>query len=390
MKHKIFLSTFYYQPELGGIENYLADVLRISPRGFIVSKPYFGYESKRILCSEVEDIYCYVGFKSLIRKNKKYFKWLLPFIYINQFFSGLGVLSRRRSEIGAIYAGSGDFVIAPLVLSKLFRLPLVTFVYGNDIQQKQSIFSKIYKGKMLLYMLSLSKVVVAISHYTVSILKRGGYRNNNIILLNPFLSDVSIGSIKPRNMSEYERDGFVLLTIGRIVQRKGYESILYALKVVKDKGIDFKYRIVGDGPYRNEVLRIIDTLGLQSCVELLGVVDDIDPFYQEADVFIMPSIELPGDVEGFGIVFLEAGLRSVPVIASLSGGIPDAVVDGETGLLVTPGDVDEIADAIILLMGDAALRMRMGRAGYRRATERAPILLAIDNIEARISNGVAA
>lgn len=388
MKDKILLSTFYYQPEVGGIENYLTDVLRISNKSFIVSKPYFDYGPVRILREDVDDIYCYTGFKLLIRKNEKYFKWLLPLIYINQFVSGLRILSRRRSEIGAIYAGSGDFVIAPLVLSKLFGLPLVTFVYGNDIQPKQSIFSRIYKGKILLYILSLSEIVVVISHYTASILKHGGYSNKNIVLLNPFLSDASIGNVEPRSIAEYERSGFVLLTVGRIVQRKGYESVLYALKVIKDSNIDFKYWIVGDGPYKNEVLRIINMLGLQSCVELLGVLDEIDSVYQAADVFIMPSIELPGDVEGFGIVFLEAGLRGLPVIASLSGGIPDAVIDGKTGWLVTPGDVDEIVSAIISLKEDVALRMRMGRAGYQRATDRKPSFLAIDNIQARLSNGV--
>jgi phosphatidylinositol alpha-1,6-mannosyltransferase len=196
-----------------------------------------------------------------------------------------------------------------------------------------------------------------------------------------------IDNVKLRNSTAYERKGFVLLTVGRIVQRKGFESVLEALKVIKDRNIDFEYRIVGGGPYKKEVLRIIDKLNLEGCVSLLGEVDETDSSYQAADIFIMPSIELPGDVEGFGIVFLEAGLHGLPVIASRSGGIPDAVKDGETGLLVTPGDVNEIAGAILLLMEDSGLRMRMGQAGHGRAIQREPISQAIEDIEQRINIG---
>jgi len=386
MKSKIFLSTFYYKPEIGGIENHLSDVLDVSQRNFIVSRPYIIDGGKKALDSNDKNIYCYQGFKSIISKNKKYYKWLLPLIYINQFLSGYKILRRHRGQIAVVYAGSGDFMLVPLVLSKIFRLPLVIFVHGNDIQPRKSLLSKLYKRKILLYMLSLSKVVVANSHYTESILRNGGYRRNNIILLNPFLGDNTIENVKPRLDTESEKNSFTLLTVGRMVQRKGYQSVLYALKLLKDDGIDFKYKIVGDGPYKNEVLGMIGMLGLEDHVDLLGVVDETAAYYQAADVFIMPSIELPGDVEGFGIVFLEAGLQSLAVISSLSGGIPDAVVNGVTGLLVKPGDVEEIVAAIKLLMNDVDLRIRMGRAGYKKSTDREQIILAIDEIETRISH----
>ena len=386
MKYKALLSTYYYPPEIGGIENYLEDVLRVSPKDFIVSTAYVECKPRIKVREEVGDINHYSGFKSLIKKNKRYFKWLLPLIYVNQFFAGLSVLYSRRKEINVIYAGSADFMVAPLILSKLYKLPLVTFVYGNDIKPKKSFMSQMYKGKILPYMLSKSKVIVAISSYTASILRDGGYSSDNLTLLNPFLSDDLVEKVRPREIADCERGVFVLLTVGRIVRRKGYEYVLKALGVIKKKGFDFKYRIVGDGPYRGEVEELIHKLDLHDNVELVGVVGTPAEFYQSADVFIMPSVELPGDVEGFGIVFLEAGLHGLPVIASNSGGIPDAVTNGETGILVNPYDIDQLADSIVLLMEDKSLCVRMGEAGYQRASERKSIISGLEEIEARIGN----
>src|SRR5207248_11117209 len=106
--------------------------------------------------------------------------------------------------------------------------------------------------------------------------------------------------------------------------------------------------------------------GLDDCVRFLGRVGDEDlvPLMQAADVFVHPNRELEnGDVEGFGIVFLEANACGVPVIGGRSGGTPDAVQDGVTGFLVDPNDVDEIAGRVTLLLENRGLRERMGSAG---------------------------
>ena len=107
-------------------------------------------------------------------------------------------------------------------------------------------------------------------------------------------------------------------------------------------------------------------------MEFLGEVDDreLPALYQTADVFVMPSRDLYGQpIEGLGLVYLEANLCGLPVIAGDTGGVSDAVVDGETGLLVNPEDPAAIASAIVRLLSDSDLAAQLAAAGRARVLE---------------------
>jgi glycosyltransferase involved in cell wall biosynthesis len=108
--------------------------------------------------------------------------------------------------------------------------------------------------------------------------------------------------------------------------------------------------------------------GVADIVEFLGFVPDerLAGIYQSSDVFVLPSITSEQSTEGFGIVFLEAGLFGLPVVACRSGGVDDAVADFETGLLVSPGDAAELGGAVARLLDDRELRLRLGRQGRER------------------------
>jgi phosphatidylinositol alpha-1,6-mannosyltransferase len=141
-------------------------------------------------------------------------------------------------------------------------------------------------------------------------------------------------------------DRKVLLTVGRLVERKGVCWFLEA--VLAELGSSYVYVIVGDGPERSRAERIVSERGLGEQVHLLGQVSDrdLETLYGGADVFVMPNVVVPGTMEGFGLVALEAAAAGLPVVASDIEGIRDAVVDGETGLLVAAGDVAGFVDAI--------------------------------------------
>jgi phosphatidylinositol alpha-1,6-mannosyltransferase len=130
------------------------------------------------------------------------------------------------------------------------------------------------------------------------------------------------------------------------------------------------YVLVGEGPHRSRLEEVTAELGLGNLVHFAGRAtdDELARWYQSADVFAMCSEERPreGAVEGFGIAFLEASASGLPVVATNSGGIPDAVADGETGLLVPPGHVAAVSQALRRLLDDPALAARMGDAGRRR------------------------
>jgi glycosyltransferase involved in cell wall biosynthesis len=120
---------------------------------------------------------------------------------------------------------------------------------------------------------------------------------------------------------------------------------------------------------KDRIAAEIERQGLQDHVRLLGALegDALAGLFHRIDLFVMPCLDVPGDVEGFGIVFLEAALGGAPSVATRVGGIPDAVLDGETGLLVAPGDFEAMAAAIRRLIGDGALREQLATAAADRA-----------------------
>jgi len=127
----------------------------------------------------------------------------------------------------------------------------------------------------------------------------------------------------------------------------------------------------------------IEELGLAEHAVLLGQRsdDELVALYRRADLFVLPVLEIPGDIEGFGIVFLEAALGSTTSVSTRVGGIPDAVADGETGLLVAPGDPNAMAAAISQLLADDELRERLAR----RAETRARSEFGWDAVSARLA-----
>jgi phosphatidyl-myo-inositol dimannoside synthase len=160
----------------------------------------------------------------------------------------------------------------------------------------------------------------------------------------------------------------VLLTIARLVERKGIDSVLRALPAVRRAVPNVAYVVGGDGPERERLGALAHELGVLDAVSFVGAVTDeeLARWYCLADVFVMPSRSDPPDVEGFGIVFLEAGACERPVVAARAGGVPDAVADGVSGLLVTPGDGEELAQKLVELLRDPARAAELGRRGRER------------------------
>ena len=163
----------------------------------------------------------------------------------------------------------------------------------------------------------------------------------------------------------------IVLSVSGIKPRKGYHVALRAFALLQDKYPKARWLIVGklpDGEYRTRLEAEIAKSGVRG-VEFLGAVDDaaLDRLYRKASLFLLLSREEGFIFEGFGLVFLEAGAYGLPVVGARSGGIPDAVVDGETGLLVDQDDAEGAGQAMIRISADPKLAVRLGRAGRMRA-----------------------
>ncbi len=157
-----------------------------------------------------------------------------------------------------------------------------------------------------------------------------------------------------------------VLTIARLVPRKNIAVILQALSGLKNEWPDLRYDIVGEGSEREILQTVSQTLGLQKNIIWHGRADEMirQRLLREASIFVLaPSIRDRGaDVEGLGAVYLEAGAAGLPIIASPTGGIPDIVIDGSTGILVDPTSVASVSAALKKLLQSAELRQKYGTA----------------------------
>ena len=168
---------------------------------------------------------------------------------------------------------------------------------------------------------------------------------------------------KPSETTRHSKP--VILTVGRLVARKGIDTVIRSIPNLLSELPDLEYRIGGEGPDRPHLEKLASELGIRHAVSFLGRVEEeaLPGLYRDADIFVMPVREDQASIEGFGMVFLEASASGLPVIAGRSGGAVEAVRDGETGILIEPDNVDQLAAAILELFINKEKRIRLGNAG---------------------------
>ena len=150
-----------------------------------------------------------------------------------------------------------------------------------------------------------------------------------------------------------------ILTVGRLIPRKGFQFLIQALPdICKQTNIDFRIQIVGDGPYRSELVELAENLHVTDKIEFLGSIDydNLPKKYQEADIFTLCSL-----AEGMPLVVLEAMGTGLPIIASQVQGITDLVKTSINGELFDPGDVKQLVKHLVKLIEDGEKRVKMGK-----------------------------
>ncbi|MFI0236623.1 glycosyltransferase family 4 protein [Streptomyces sp. NPDC016845] len=166
----------------------------------------------------------------------------------------------------------------------------------------------------------------------------------------------------------------VVVCVSRLVPRKGQDTLILAMPRILAEVPDAVLLIVGGGPYEKELRELAEATGVAESVRFTGAVPwgELPAHYGAGDVFAMPCRTRRAglDVEGLGIVYLEASATGLPVVAGDSGGAPDAVLDGETGWVVRGGVPEEAADRVVALLLDPELRARMGARGRAWVEER--------------------
>jgi len=165
---------------------------------------------------------------------------------------------------------------------------------------------------------------------------------------------------------------FTVLTVGRLVEKKGYEFSIKAVAKLIKRYKNIKYIIVGDGPLRNKLKSLVTALNLDKHVTFTGWLEKNEAIdlYKKADVFLLPSITAKNrEMEGIPVVLMEAQSSGIPVISTYHSGIPEIVSNNKSGFLVREKDVDEIVKKLQVLIKDDSLRFKMGRVGRKIVME---------------------
>jgi phosphatidylinositol alpha-1,6-mannosyltransferase len=254
-------------------------------------------------------------------------------------------------------------------LATRLGVPSILHTFAEDVT---SYIGHPYYGPLLHRGLRDSTVITTISHYTVEQLEKLGVSREKIVLMYPGTEPERLRSrgqeaeIRRRFHLEGKR---VIMTLSRLIPRKGQDTVIRALPRILERYPDCVYLIVGVGPEERRLKALVAEMGLGERVVFAGTVPDgeLAGFYGACDVFIMANRRLAnGDIEGFGLVFLEANLCGKPVIGGRSGGTPDAILEGETGFLIDPESTDEVVDRVLRLLDSPELAARMGETARRR------------------------
>jgi phosphatidylinositol alpha-1,6-mannosyltransferase len=289
------------------------------------------------------------------------------------------LLLRRDPGISVIFGGSTVVTPLVLILARLFGRRAVVQVHGLDIVYR----SALYQLLCVRWLKGCDRII-ANSAYTASLAETKGVSADRISVVPPgveperFTAPVDVDATKKLFGLEGRR---VILFVGRLARRKGVkEFIQKSLPEIVAAVPQACFVIVGANPTESlthrddmvtEIAAAASRLNLERHVMLLGSLsdDDVVKLYQTCDLVVLPALATPDDVEGFGIVLLEAAAAGKPVVATRAGGIPDAVEQGKSGVLVEAGEYDALSRATVDLLSDEKQRQMMGAYARKRLSE---------------------
>jgi phosphatidylinositol alpha-1,6-mannosyltransferase len=306
------------------------------------------------------DLYMALGDKTDTRLVKwggsnKALPLVLPYLALR------AVWELAKGGIDIIHVQDG--LLAPLgyALAKLSGKPFGIVIHGLDITYD----NKLYK-LFVPWAVRRADVVFCISQAAANAARQRGVADSKIHAIPLAVADELYGKSNRAELISWLQlpaESHLLLTVGRLVKRKGVAwFICDALPGLVKQYPGLIYLVVGEGGERRDIETAIKRSDMVKNVQLLGRISGglYEAAYNGADVFVMPNINVPGDIEGFGLVLLEASTCALPVVAADTEGIKDAIEDGKNGVLVPSGDTKAFQREISRFLADPALAKRFG------------------------------
>ncbi len=286
------------------------------------------------------------------RQGKRFLPFFLPYAVLRS----LAVI--RKHDM--VLLGDGVLGIAGFILKLLCRKPVICIIHGLDITYRNTLYQKMW----VKFFLPRMDRLIAVGNETIRQGKLRGIPESKFIFIPNGVAVIPTVQQYSRNDLEnyLGRDiqGNVLITLGRLVKRKGVAWFIE--NVVRRLSTDVTYIVAGEGREASAIQAAIRRNRLENRVFFIGRVSDREKelLYSSADIFIQPNIETDGDIEGFGLVVLEAAMYGLVVIASRIEGLKDAIQDGQNGFLVAAGDASAYKRKIESVLGDPAGKIAFG------------------------------
>ncbi len=355
-QHRLLLLAESFPPSIGGIQAYLSGLWGALPseQSFVVAAPQRG-----------DAAWDARGAYRVVRAPTRAFfypRWRTFWQAARHLVTG--------ERIEAVVCGKALFEgRAAQRLQREFGLPYVVCTYAMEI----SAWLEAQKTRHDLHrVLEGAARVLVINDQTKRELRRFGVPERKLVKLYPGVADPffhvpdGVETFRARHRLSGKR---VITSVGRLVPRKGHRVLVAAFPQVLREVPGAHLLIVGDGPERAALARDVEDRGLVGAVTFLGAVpeDDVRRALAVADSFALTPLDDPQNPEGFGIVYLEAAAAGKPSVGTRVGGVPEAVLDGQTGMLVPPSDPAATGAALVRVLTDAGLRQALGAAARARA-----------------------
>jgi glycosyltransferase involved in cell wall biosynthesis len=295
------------------------------------------------------------------RRGKKALPFFLPYAVL------AAARLARSGRIDAVHLADALLAPAGAVVKAITGVPVTASVCGLDVTYPHRAYQAMIHQS--LPRLDMTMPISSATEHAMRV-RIGGRLESRIIPLgvNPLPAPDAAAQDQLERVAGSLGDRRVLLTVGRLIERKGVAW--FVEHVMARLPGDVVYVVVGEGPERAAILRAASAAGVADRVRMTGELSDraVAAAYTRADVFAMPNVPVAGDMEGFGLVALEAAATGVPVIASALEGITEAVHHGRNGMLVSPLDAAASADAIRRILNMAPRDRRELGARFARYT----------------------
>ncbi len=252
-------------------------------------------------------------------------------------------------------------------IQKRYGKKVILYTHGEDISQRPYDVRAAMKRQEAI---KAADHIIAVSEFTKQcLISNYCVENRKISILKNGVHFERFQNKQPLKEGT-EDEPITIISVGRLIERKGFDALITAFKAIVTKYPNSRLRIIGDGPYKPYLHDLIDTNDLQDKAHLVGTLNESELIkeYHGADIFAMPNRTLDdGDTEGFGLVFLEAAAACLAIIGGKDGGVPSAIEDGKTGLLVDGSDEGDISMKLTTLLEDKTLRQNLAMNAYNHA-----------------------